>query len=69
MLVGEAVIIVVTKEDVPAVTVCCCVAAVNTLAVAVTVGVPTRVSLYLKLALLLPFAIVTLLTTEVPSVA
>ena len=45
-----------------ALTVSCCVAEVRPPAAAVRVGVPARVSLYVKLAVLLPAGIVTLVT-------
>jgi hypothetical protein len=49
-----------------AVTVSACVADVSGLSAAVSTGVPASVSLYLKLALLAPLAIVTLVRLAVP---
>jgi hypothetical protein len=49
-----------------AVTVSACVADVNGLSAAVNTGLPASVSLYVKLALLAPLAIVTLVTLVVP---
>jgi hypothetical protein len=50
----------------PAVTVSACVADVSGLSAAVSTGIPASVSLYLKLALFEPLAIVTFVMADVP---